>query len=589
MRSIRKTTSAIEAAAVAIAIALIFPYGMTGCAGDLAAPIAIGSQSDETPKRGGALHLASFGDLRNLDPAVSGDALSTAAIRLLFAGLVEFDAEANVVGDLAERFEIDAEGTTYRFFLRPGIRFHDGDELTADDVKRSIERALHPNTPGPLASIYERIAGFDAYRTKGAEHLEGVVVEGRYVVAIHLRERDATFLRVLALAPLRVVCKDAGSRYTDGWAPCGAGPFKLLPGGWDHGRSLTVVRHEGYFKPGLPYLDSVTWSYSMAIITERFKFERGDIDLIHDLTQPDAVRFQQDARWKPFGEYESDRIINGEAMNTEMPPFDNVEIRRAVASAIDRDHLVMTKRSSLRAASQAIPPGVPGYDPDVRGQSYDYAAALEHMRKAGYPFDPKTGEGGWPAPVPYVFFKQGLSEFSGQIVQQELAKIGIRLELKMLSFPTYMSLSRRRGKSPISPQSWTMDYPDPSSFLDTMFTIEAINDEDSNNPSFYKNPSLDGILTRARQELEPSKRRALYAEASQIVCDDAPWAFTFSYRFYDVHQPYVRGYRVHPVWSTDVGRVWIDRAAARMAAGNSGDPRRLLGGILGSVLGDPPR
>jgi ABC-type transport system substrate-binding protein len=588
MRSIRRRTELAWPYVVARAatIALVSLAGVTGCKDNLAAPIPAAHPSEETPRRGGTLHLASFGDMRSLDPAVAADALAAGAIRLIYAGLVEYDQTGNIVGDLAKWFEIDGDGTTYRFYLHEGVRMHDGEELTAADVKRSIERALHPTTPSPVASFYERIAGFDEYTTtttKGAEHLAGVTEDGRYVVSIHLREPDATFLRVLALTPLRVVCKSAGARYADGFAPCGAGPFKLLPGGWDRGRALTLVRHEGYFRPGLPHLDAVNWSFSMNVITERFRFERGDLDIIHDLTQPDALRYQTDPRWKPFGEYEPERTISGEAMNTELPPFDNVEVRRAVASAIDRDHLVLIKASSLRAATQPIPPSVPGFDPDIPGQRYDYAAALEHMKNAGLAFDPKTGKGGWPETITYPIYKMGLWEQTGQDVAQDLAKIGLRLELKTLSYPTFLALSRRRGKTQISPQAWTQDYPDASDFFEPVFASKAINDEDSNNPSFYKNAKLDALLDRARRELDPAERKRLYAEATRIVCDDAPWAFTYSVRFYDVHQPYVRGYRIHPVWQQDVARTWIDRAAARIASGEGVLGRLGHGSILGGA------
>src|ERR1019366_4491597 len=104
---------------------------------------------------GGVLRLASFGDFRGgLDPATNSDALAGGAVEMMFAGLVDYDETAHVVPDLASRYEVSDDGLTYRFFLREGSRFHDGDEVTADDVRRSIERALHPSTPNPWASAY---------------------------------------------------------------------------------------------------------------------------------------------------------------------------------------------------------------------------------------------------------------------------------------------------------------------------------------------------------------------------------------------------------------------------------------------------
>ncbi len=561
--------------------ALVVLLAVASCGEQVQAPILAGHGDDPTPRRGGTLRLASFADVRSLDPAATSDALGTEAAELIFAGLVDFDTEGNVVPDLAERFEVDDDGRTYRFFLRPGVRFHDGSEVTANDVTRSIERALHPTTPNPFSSFYEPIVGYRNYTEKKSEHLSGVVVEGRYVVSIHLNEPDATFLPILALQPLRPVCPTGGSRYSDDWLPCGAGPFRLNPGGWDRGRSLTLVRFDGYFLPDLPHLDAVTWTYGMNMVPQRFKFGDGDLDVLRDFLQPDLIRFLADPRWKPYLGFEPEREINAEAMNTEMPPFDNVEVRRAVAAAVDRSHMQAVRSSSLRALTQAVPPGTPGHNPNFRGQEYDYAKALEHMAKAGFPYDPKTGKGGYPTVIPYPTYKQGIYEYTGQILQQDLAKIGIRIELRILNYPSWLAVTQRRGKTALSPVAWKQDYPDAMDFLDPLFGTSAINDEGSNNPAFFSSPTLDAILGRARRELDPRKRYALYDQANRLVCDEAPWAFTSSVRRYDAWQPYVKGFQLHPVWTLYAKGVWLDRGGEQKTASRAG----LHGGAPASILG----
>src|SRR5437899_1951835 len=105
------------------------------------------------------------------------------------------------------------DGKTYRFYIRHGVVLHDGQELTADDIKRTAERAFHPETPSPGAAFFVRLEGLAAYQSRKADHLSGVVVEGPYVVSFHLTEPDATFLQVLALPFLRPVCKNAGDHY----------------------------------------------------------------------------------------------------------------------------------------------------------------------------------------------------------------------------------------------------------------------------------------------------------------------------------------------------------------------------------------
>jgi ABC-type transport system substrate-binding protein len=531
-----------------------------GCDRPLPPPQPVDHPGDETPRRGGTLRLASFGDMRGLDPAVVSDALSLAATEILFAGLVDYDLQANVVPVLASRYEIAEGGLVYRFFLRENVLFHDGTELSADDVKRSIERALQPDTPNPFASSYEAILGYEAFTTKKADHLEGVLVEGRYVVSIRLKEADSRFLFALALPALRPVCKSAGDRYADGWALCGAGPFKLLPGGWDRGRSLTVVRHEGYFQTGRPYLDAVSWTFNVNRLSELYRFQDGDLDSTRDLGDAEVSGFLRDPLWKPYAAFEADRSVIGEFMNTEIPPFDNVEIRRAVAAGINREHYKLIKPVSISVATQAIPPAVPGYDPNFKGQTYDYAAALEHMKKAGYPYDPETGQGGYPSSIPYLTYPDSSGLFTGQILQQELARIGLRLELRLVNYPSFLALAYRRKASAMSAPGWQMDYPDPSSFFDQLFGSAGISDENSTNFGFYKNPRLDAIIDQARHELDNKVRYALYGEANRIVCDDAPEAFTNFFHFFVVSQPWVHDFGKHAVWSSYAVDAWIDHA-----------------------------
>ncbi|HEY1959254.1 MAG TPA: ABC transporter substrate-binding protein [Polyangiaceae bacterium] len=561
MRSIRRKTELVAVAALAC-----------GCQSAPTAPIA--AAGNPAPVRGGILHLASFADIKSLDPAVLSDTLTGEVAELMFAGLVDFDDQGHVIPDLAERFEQSDDGTTYRFFLRDNIFFHDGSPVRAADCKRSIERALNPDTPNSSTQFYDHIAGFDAYTSGKTPHLDGVVVEGERVLAIHLREPDATFLPAFALQILRPVCPSAGDKYEDTWQPCGAGPFELAS--WDKGRGLRLVRFDKWWKPGEPYLDGVDYAYGMAPVTERFKLEQGDLDIDRELSLPDMFRYMNDPKWKPLGAYDGIPSIDGEAMNVEMPPFDNVEVRRAVAAAINRDHLRLLKEPSLVPLYRVLVPVLGGDDPNFPAQKYDYEAALEHMRRAGYPYDPKTGKGGWPKAIVYPVYKQGIYEYSAQIIQQDLAKIGIHIEIKTVSYPTYLMMTKRRGATTLMPAGWQQDFPDANDFFEPIFSTSAINDEDSNNASFYSNPKLDDLIKRGRREIDPAKRKTIYDEADAIVCSDAPWAMEYQYRYYGVHQPYVKGLRWSAVWPNYVRDVWLDKRPAMHARRATGI-RALLG------------
>jgi ABC-type transport system substrate-binding protein len=542
---------ALASAAVAVPL---------GCGRSLAAPLGAGHPEDASPRPGGTLRLASFQDIRNLDPAGPSDALALQPQHLMFAGLLDLDEHGQVAPDLAERWYVEDGGRTYRFVLRAGVLMQDGNELTADDVKRSVERSLHPSTPNPNASYFGGLRGYRAFADGRAPHIDGVTVEGRYEVAFRLDEPDATFLPMMTMHTLRPVCRTAGDRYDDAWVPCGAGPFQLAPGGFQRGTSLRLIRYPGYFRPGLPYLDAVEWTFNVQPLAQRFRFESGELDVLRELTQSDQTRFAADPRWRPFGASDGDIREYGESLNTRMPPFDNVEIRRAVAAAIDWDHIRLVKPAYITLSGQPIPPGIPGYDPALRGQRYDYAAALEHMRRAGYPFDPATGRGGWPDPIVYPLYDRGLLVFTSQLVQQDLAKIGLRLDLRLMSWQAFLARQSRPGGAAMSQANWEMDYPDPSSFFDPLFTSAAI-PPSGYNTAFYSNVRVDDLVARAHRDIDPGRRKALYREAGEILCDEAPWAFGYSYHQFYFHQPYVRAFAPHAVWPLEVTRVWIDRIA----------------------------
>jgi ABC-type transport system substrate-binding protein len=585
-RAVTSTLAIVRVVASTLAIAL----ASAACSNELPAPIRATHGPDAEPQRGGVLELATFGDLRSLDPATISDGLSPQILEQLFAGLVDYDDEGHIEPDIAERWEVADEGKTYRFFLRQGVRFHDGDEVTAADVKRSVERALHRSTPNSNATYYKSIVGFADFADNSgtAETLSGVEVEGRYVVSLHLEHPDATFLRMLAMLVLRPVCKSGGARYSDTWLPCGAGPFKLRPDGWQRAHTLTVVRHDAYYRPGLPYLDGVRWTLHENQNSQRYKFLRGDLDVLRDFISPDLLRFQADARWKPFATIDEGHQIIGDAMNVEMPPFDNIEIRRAVAAAVDRDALRKVRAGSLQVANQLVPPGVFGYDPSLPGQRSDHAAALEHMRRAGYPYDPVTKTGGWPHVIPYVVYKQGLQEFTAQVLAQQLEKIGLRIEIRVVNYPTFIALRGRRKTSPFGPGFWAQDFPDALSFLEPMFHSRSIAPEDSNNWSFYSNPRVDELIDRAHRELDDGRRKALYDETQEILAQDAPWSFNLNFNYYTQRQGYVHGHRTHPMWMNDVTRAWIDRAAGPVAS-RAIFSSKGLAALLGTDDVDRPR
>jgi ABC-type transport system substrate-binding protein len=525
------------------------------------------------PKRGGVFRGAHVHNLNTLDPALAYDEASRPLVALAFARLVTWDAEGRIVPDLAGSFEVSPDGLRYTFELRDGATFHDGAPVLARDVKRSLERLLHPRTTTPGASLYDAVVGFAAYRKGHAEHLEGVRVLGDRLLTIDLAVPDAAFLAKLTMGFAAPVCASAGVSANRRAAslPCGAGPFRIAS--WEPDKGVRLVRHEGYYAPGLPHLDAVEWLVNVPSTTQRYKFERGELDYVTELTSADRDLFLASPAWAKFSRWRVRLETNGVFLNTELPPFDVREVRRAVSLALDPS-VAVRMRSDALDADRVIPPSIPGPPRDEPMRRHDLDAALAAMARAGYPYDPATGKGGWPAPIDYLTFGDSGDQIYGEIWQQQLARVGLRVRLRLFTNATLSAETGRRHTAAMGRTGWSADYPDPGNFFEPILTTRSIQDDGSENVAFFSNAELDRVLEAAHGERNPARRDALYLRAEEIVRDEAPWIPTHGVRSYDLWQPYVRGYEPNPVVHQFAG-VWIDRGDEPVAVVSPlGRPRR---------------
>jgi ABC-type transport system substrate-binding protein/ABC-type dipeptide/oligopeptide/nickel transport system permease subunit len=565
----------IDLALAAIALALVGFASPNRVRPPLAA-----AHASEAPQRGGWLRVATSVNVRTLDPALAYDEAAIAIQGLLFGRLVSWNDRGEIAPDLAESLEASSDAKTYTFTLRHGVHFHDGGELTAEDVKRSLERMLHPRTPSPAATSYFMIAGAEAYHAGRAPEVSGIRVLGRYAIAFDLATPDATFLPVLTLAFAAPVCPSMGARVDtkNPAKPCGTGPFRLAS--WDSDAGGRLERHEGYYVTGKPYLDGITWSTNVRPTSQRYKFEDGDIDYVSELPAIESALYRSDPAWAGLGRWTSKRAINAIFMNTEMPPFSDRHVRRAVALAVDPS-VVEKIRPDVRESDRVLPDSIPGPDRKEPMRRHDEAAALAEMAAAGYAFDPTTGRGGYPHAIDYITLPDTLEQQSAEIYQQQLARIGIQIRLHLVTYATYFAEISRRRTVPMGWCGWNADFPDPANFFEPNLSSSAIAEESSQNAAFFANATFDALLARAHREIDPAQRRAEYAEAEAIVRDEAPWAPTYVSRSFELWQPYVRGYAPHPILPAHFNDVWFDGPARTSARAMS----RL--GAIGSIAFAP--
>lgn len=534
------------------------------------------------PRSGGTFVFHHESNVRSLDPHITFDELSSMAIRLMFDGLLDYNENTELIPVLAEAMPtVSEDGLHYRFRLRRGVKFHplpghpDGRELTSADVVYSMRRLLSPATGSPGFSYFSSILGADAYHGGSSEELPGVEAVDRYTVDFHLARRDHTFLNAMAMHFAYPVARETFDHWGEEakFHPTGTGPFVFEE--WERDVQLLFRRNTQYWQPNRANADRMVFQENLHRGLAAQRFRNGDLDALHRLSPSDYNFFKNSEAWRPYLVEEPRISVYGVGMNTQMPPFDNRHIRRAIAFALDRDGWNRARAGRLLPADQLLPPQMPGYEENMEdGQRYDLDRAREEMRLAGYP-------DGLPEPI--TVWNTGTDETSrvyGELLQHDLAQIGIEVEIRSVSFAVYLTESGKPNTVPCFFTGWNMDFPDPSNFLETLFHSDQIHPENSQNRSFFNSPEFDAMMDRARSEQDADARLAIYQEANRYISREAPWAMGYYTLNMEIWQPYVKGYRPHPVWSEDYRNVWLDEPRRRITHMLQGHPATRLAAQL---------
>jgi peptide/nickel transport system substrate-binding protein len=557
-RATRFLTGLIGLAATGLLIGAVvthFPKAPIG-------PRYVGA-GNETPRSGGTFVFSEGSNIHTLDPAFAYDTLSTMACRLLYDALLDYDYDGEMVPSLAAALpEVSDEGRVFRFRLRDGIKFHNGREITAEDVSWSLHRLLSQRIGSPGYPFFKSIVGAPAYHEGEVEHIEGIAVIDDKTIEFRLDEADQTFLNALAMPFASPLPREHVERLEEtegldavGRHPVGAGPFAFV--NWERGVQVEFERFDDYWAPAarpdqMVFLENISADVASA------RFRNGDVDIVYRPSKVTRLFLESSKPWAPYLGDAPSPVIYALGLNCELPPFDNVHVRRAVAFALDRGKVERLDPGRIIRAGQVLPPMLAPHDPELPTRQYfDLERAKEEMRLAGYP-------DGLEEPV--TVWVRGDSEVRlAQLFQQDLKAIGIDIDLKLVTFATYLRETGRPRVAQAAFTGWHQDFPDPSNFMDILFHSRSIHPENSENRAFYRNPELDAILDEARPETDREKRLALYAQANAILAEDAPWAFLYYPVDMIAWQPYVKGFRPHPVWANEYRHIWLDLPRKRVS------------------------
>ncbi|MBE0479393.1 MAG: peptide ABC transporter substrate-binding protein [Dehalococcoidia bacterium] len=478
-----------------------------------------------------------------LDPALARSEVPLAYVVEIFSGLVSFDPDLKLVPDLAKGWTVSNDGTVYTFRLREGAKFSNGRELTAHDVKYSLERTCDPATGSQTAMTYlGDIVGVSERLSGVADEVSGISVLDDVTLRITIDAPKAYFLSKLAYPAAYVVDRynvESGNQW---WRqPVGTGPFRL-----EEWKSDTIVlRKNEYYHLEPPRLESVVYKLYGGIPMRMY--ENGEIDItevfmgdIERVLDPRSV-FNKDLRVVP----EFSLFIIG--FNSAAPPFDDLNVRLAFSHAIDKDKLVsLVLKNTVVAAAGILPPGIPGYNESMSGLAFDPELARDCLARSRY------GDASSLPQVTLTSSGHGIpSSVESALADMWRQNLGVEIEIRQLEPDKYPDLLMGE-KDELFIFGWIADYPDPQNFLDILFHSGT-----ADNMGEYSNPEIDLLLQHARVEQNVEARMGLYREIERMLVEDAaclPVYFGKTYRLVKAH---VQNLPLTPFWIPRLKHVYV--------------------------------
>jgi len=528
---------------------------LTACGGatPTAAPTEPGGAT--TTQKGGEMIAAYKDDLATLDPAIGYDWTNWPAIKLVFDGLLDYDSGTTIQPRIAESLpEVSADGLTYTFKVRKGVKFHNGRELTADDVVYTLTRVLDPKTGSPGAGFYVGIKGAQEFIDGQTTSVEGIKALDPNTVQFTLNSPDVTFLNKMALNFAFIVPKEAVEQEGEnfGHKPTGTGPYTLKE--WKSGEFLAFERNPSYFFEGRPNIDKITIQVGVAPDVALLRLEKGEIHLMGDPPPgADWARITGDAAWKDRIEVEATVNTTYIAINVTTPPFDDVKVRQALNHAIDKQRIVQLLNGRATVANQVLPPLMPGYDSAYTGYDYNPDKAKQLLTEAGFPDGFETSiECIAVDPQPKLC----------ESFQQDLAKVGIKLTINTLAAPNVID-DAGNGRTPLvwsGGLAWTQDYPDPDDFYAPILGCDS-NVPGGWNWSRYCNETVHAKSIELLAMTDRNARLEAYKPLFKALMDDAVWVPVINGQYTVAHSEKLHGQPTltHPEHLFSYETMWMSK------------------------------
>jgi oligopeptide transport system substrate-binding protein len=493
------------------------------------------------------LRLASV-DVDTIDPQKALFPPEVAAVMRVFSGLLTLDANGHPLPEAAAELpSMSADGLLYTFKLRTGLKYSDGQPLTAKHFEYSWKRLCDPSVASEYAPIAYVIVGCEDYNSAelkkiNADELKklraavGVRAVDDLTLEFKLRERASYFLAIAASwvgVPAREdMVTQGGDQWTEPATYIGNGPFILKE--WAHAVKLVYRANPNYHR-GKPPLERIEVSLINDTAVAFVAYLNNELDVIN--VDPNVLsQAQGDAKLKEQLSFQPGDCTFYLGFNVTRRPFDNVKVRRAFAQAFDKEAYVKNVLKGMGLpAEQFLPPGFPGHYKDLRTLKFDPAAAKKALAEAGYP-DSK----GLPE-IKLSYSASLTAQARAEWFQTQFkANLGVEIRLDPLEAKTYqIALSRNETTPQLFRAGWCEDYPDPQNWYSYVFDSRA-----TISRTGWKNDAFDQMVRAADIEPDAKKRDELYRRAAQILVDEVPVAFHFHDVIAYLVKPWVSGVNI---------------------------------------------
>lgn len=473
------------------------------------------------------LIIAQDGESKSLDIHQGNDGFSLRANRLIYSRLVEADENMQIHPGLAESWK-QLDDKTMQFNLRKGIKFHNGDDFTAEDVKFSFERMM--NSPR-IAFVLPPIERID--------------IVDDYTVNIVTKTPFGPLLAHLSHPALGMVSKKLLTENPEALKekPIGTGSYKFKE--WIYGDKLVLEKNEDFYDKNERRLKYIIFKNVVEASNRAIGLETGEIDIATPISSVDEENIKNNPKLQLLTKPSISYTYIG--MNMTKVPLNDIRVRKAINYAIDKQAIIdVILNGNGKIATSPIAPGVFGFTDKTKNYEYNVEKAKELMKEAGY-------ENGFTTSI--LVFSGEANTQTAEIVQAYLKEIGIDLKIEIVEVSAYWDMTER-GVHNLFLGSWGVVTGDADYGLYAMYHSSAKGG--AGNRDFYENEKVDELLDKAKTEIDPETRKKLYEEAQILIVNDAPDVMLYNRNLTVGAQKYIKGLGIHPVTLYNFATVYIE-------------------------------